>query len=117
MIANESHGSFPFQSWGINQQADAQLTIDFGREIMTDQLVLVLRGDYPHDSYWEQITVEFSDGQEQLIKPNNSLFRQAFPFPTKKTRSITLKQLIKYQDESPFPALTEVEVYGYDSKK
>ncbi len=63
MIANESHGSFPYQSWGINQQADAQITIDFGREIVTDKIALVLRGDYPHDSYWEAVTLEFSDGE------------------------------------------------------
>jgi hypothetical protein len=112
MIANENHGSFPYQSWGINQQADAQITIDFGRKVKVNQVALVLRGDYPHDSYWEQATLEFSDGQQLVLKPTNQLSRQFFTFPEKNTESVTLKELIKHQDDSPFPALTEFEVYG-----
>lgn len=117
MIANESHGSFPYQSWGINQQKDAQITIDFGRDILTDQIAVVLRGDYPHDSYWEQMTIRFSDGQEQVVKSNNSLSRQYFSFEEKRTSTITLLDLVKHEDESPFPALTELEVYGYEVRK
>lgn len=112
MIANENHGSFPYQSWGINQQADAQITIDFGRKVKINQVALVLRGDYPHDSYWEQATLEFSDGQQIIINPTKQLSRQFFTFPEKNTESVTLKKLIKHQDDSPFPALTEFEVYG-----
>jgi len=29
---------------------------------------------------------------------------------------LTLGQLIKNEDESPFPALTQIEVYGKDEK-
>lgn len=114
MIANESHGSFPYQSWGINQQADAEITVDFGREIWTDKVALVLRGDYPHDSYWSQITMVFSDGEERILHTTNKLDRQYFTFTQKKTTSITLKNLVKHEDEAPFPALTELEVYGSD---
>lgn len=117
MIANESHGSFPYQSWGINQQADAQITIDFGREIVTDKIVLVLRGDYPHDSYWEAVTLEFSDGEQLELKTTNALDRQYFSFELKRTSTVTLKKLMKHQDDSPFPALTELEVYGYELHK
>lgn len=116
MIANESHGSFPYQSWGINQQADAEITIDFGRNVTVDVLALVLRGDYPHDSYWTSVTVAFSDGSELIFEPTNALERQFFAFPEKTTRTITLKNLLKHEDESPFPALTEIEVYGTDEK-
>lgn len=113
MLANQNHGSFPYQSWGINQQADAQLTIDFGREVLVDKVGLVLRGDYPHDSFWIQVAVEL-DGELFVLETTNQLDRQLFMIPPTKTTTITLKELIKHQDESPFPALTEMEVYGCD---
>ncbi|MCT3091788.1 hypothetical protein EFN92_03725 [Lactococcus lactis] len=115
MVANESHGSFPYQSWGINQQVDAALTLDFGREVLIDELGLVLRGDYPHDSFWTQITVEFSDGSQVNIYPTDTLNEQKFEIPRKKSTKIILKNLIKNFDESPFPALTELTVYGFES--
>ncbi|MBP1042496.1 hypothetical protein I6N95_15865 [Vagococcus sp. BWB3-3] len=111
-LANDSHGSYPYQSWGINQQTNAQITIDFGRHILTDKIALVLRGDYPHDSYWERVTLEFSDGEQLIFEPTNARDRQFFSFEQKLTRFVTLKQLIKHQDDSPFPALTALEVYG-----
>ena len=112
MIANENHGSFPYQSWGINQQKDAQITIDFGRTVKINKIALVLRGDYPHDSYWKEVTVSFSSDEEIIIYPTNKLDRQIFNFKEIETSLVTLKNLIKYEDESPFPALTQVEVYG-----
>lgn len=115
MIANESHGSFPYQSWGINQQQDAQLTIDFGRWVTVDKISLVLRGDYPHDSFWTSVTLEFSDGETLVFNPTNQLDRQFFCFSKKNTTSVTLKELIKHEDDSPFPALTEFEVYGVEA--
>lgn len=114
MIANESHGSYPYQSWGINAQADAEITIDFGRTVEVDQVALVLRGDYPHDSYWTQMTIVFSDGDSLIVQPTNSLERQFFHFPSRKTTTLTLKKLVKHEDESPFPALTQIEVFGID---
>ncbi|GFH42962.1 hypothetical protein Hs30E_15130 [Lactococcus hodotermopsidis] len=30
VFATLSHGVYPYQSWGINRQEDAALTIDFG---------------------------------------------------------------------------------------
>ena len=112
VLANEDHGPYPYQSWGINQRKDAEITIDFGREVAIDKLALVLRGDYPHDSYWTHVTVVFSNGEERVLETTNQLNRQYFAIPETKTSSITLKDLIKNEDESPFPALTQVEAYG-----
>ena len=58
-FGNLSHGSYPFASWGINQKKEAQLTIDFGRPVETDWIRLLFRADYPHDSYWEEVTLAF----------------------------------------------------------
>ena len=76
---------------------------------------MVLRGDYPHDSFWTQITVEFSDGSQVNIYPTDTLNEQKFEIPRKKSTKIILKNLIKNFDESPFPALTELTVYGFES--
>ena len=43
------HGEWPYQSWGINRQEDARIRIDFGREVLTDTIVVYLRTDFPHD--------------------------------------------------------------------
>ena len=51
---------------GINQNEDAKITIDFGREVEIDKLALVLRGDYPHDSFWTQISVVFQKVKKNL---------------------------------------------------
>ena len=110
--ANQSHGSYPFTSWGINQMPDAALTIDFGSEVELDRIQLLFRGDYPHDSYWEQVTITFSDGTSQRMDTTNRLDFQTFIIEKKRTRTITFSQLLKHQDASSFPALTQIEAFG-----
>lgn len=110
--ANQSHGSYPFTSWGINQQSDAELTIDFGRKVEIDWVRVLFRGDFPHDSYWTSVTIEFSNGNEKIFNTTNSLLFQDFHFDKTITTYIKIKNLIKANDLSPFPALTQIEVYG-----
>lgn len=110
--ANLSHGSYPFVSWGINQQEDAALTIDFGRVVKIDWIRLLFRADYPHDSYWTEVTLEFSDGQELILPTANAVTFQDIKFAPKQTTKIILKNLIKAKDASPFPALTQIEAFG-----
>ncbi|GAB2021662.1 hypothetical protein RyT2_07360 [Pseudolactococcus yaeyamensis] len=110
--ANHSHGSYPFASWGINQQADASLTIDFGRWVEIDQIALLFRADFPHDSYWESVTMLLSNGETLVFSTRKSTDFQRLTFPTVKTKWVTLKKLEKSEDVSPFPALTQIEVFG-----
>lgn len=110
--ANASHGSYPFTSWGINQMKEAALTIEFGSEVEIDLLQLWLRADYPHDSYWDEVTIRFSDGTSQRLKTNNCATKQEFAIVPKRTHSLTLCQLQKHPDASPFPALTQIEAFG-----
>lgn len=109
---NLSHGSYPFASWGINQQADAALTIDFGRTVAIDWVRLLFRADYPHDSFWTEITLEFSDGETVTVPTTNAVDFQEVRFPMKETTILTFKALKKAEDESPFPALTQIEAFG-----
>lgn len=115
-IASDDHGAYPFESWGINQQADAAITIDFGKTVLTDRLVLTLRADFPHDNYWKQVTVTFSDETTQVLELEKTGVPQTFIIEEKAIEWIKLSQLIKDEnDPSPFPALTQFEVWGRHS--
>lgn len=110
--ANCSHGEWPYESWGINRRDDALMKVDFGREIETDKIVIYLRADFPHDNWWEKATVRFSDGsgcELSLVKTNRG---QAFSFEPKRITWLELGELKKADDPSPFPALSQIEVYG-----
>lgn len=113
MLANNLHGSYPYQSWGINRQDDAELTIEFGRSVLINKIGIVLRADFPHDSYWSQITMEFSDNSSEILNLTKTAHLQLFGLQKEHVvNSVTIKNLKKVDDSSPFPALTEIEVYG-----
>ena len=112
VTANHSHGKWPFASWGINQRADAEMKLEFGREIKTDRIVLHTRADFPHDNWWIKGTVEFSDGSSMVLDLEKTDGAQEFTFEEKKISWLVLKDLIKADDPSPFPALTQIEVFG-----
>lgn len=117
VVANTYHGTWPFESWGINQQEDASLTLEFGREVDFDKIILTTRADFPHDNWWKQATLEFSDGTSEIIQMDKSIEAHEFRIKKKKIHWILLSHLIKSDDPSPFPALTQIEVYGTESKR
>lgn len=107
------HGEWPFQSWGINRRADAALTIEFGLPVNIDSVCLYLRADLPHDSWWDEVTLVFSDGTcEKLATGRPDGTGQSFQVNRKKITWLRLEQLQKHADASPFPALTQLEVWG-----
>ncbi|PVX41537.1 hypothetical protein C8D76_102236 [Pasteurella langaaensis DSM 22999] len=109
---SNAHGSYPFTSWSNAQDPKAQLTIDFGRTVEIDGLILILRADFPHDAWWQQIRVCFSDGSEQLLSLERSGQPQTFYFDKRQCDSLTLTDFLKGKDASPFTALTQIEVLG-----
>lgn len=114
VFANWSHGEWPFQSWGINRDPNAELRLDFGRPVLVDEIRLTLRADFPHDSWWEEATVEFSDGSREVFHLEKTGTPQGFPIESRKIEWLVLKDLKKAPDLSPFPALTQIEVWGID---
>ena len=112
MVESRSHGLWPYASWGINRRDDAVWQVDFGREIETDRIIIFTRSDFPHDNWWVQGTITFSDGTSMTVPLTKTRFAQEFTFPAKRTRTIALSNLIKADDPSPFPALSQFEVYG-----
>ncbi|MEC0090011.1 carbohydrate-binding protein [Paenibacillus macquariensis] len=111
-ILNYSHGNWPFESWGINQRNDAELTVHFGRIVEIDKLSLVLRADFPHDNYWTNAKLTCSDGSEQIVQLFKTHERQTIALEPKPVEWVKLSELIQSDDPSPFPALTQIEVYG-----
>ncbi len=114
--ANEGHGPWPYQSWGINRNPDAELTVDFGRDVTIDTLVVTLRADFPHDNWWKTALFTFSDGSEfapEFVKTGRP---QSFTISPRTVRWLKLSRLIKDEsDPSPFPALTQLEAWGTEA--
>ncbi len=111
---NERHGGWPYHSWGIGGREDAWLKVEFGRPVRADSVALTLRADFPHDAWWEHATVECSDGHVlacPLVKTQDA---QRFPLGGRTIEWIMVRDLIKANDPSPFPSLTQLEVFGAD---
>lgn len=109
---NRSHGEWPYESWGINRRDDAEMTVDFGREVEADKIVLYTRSDFPHDNWWRQVTLTFSDGSSVDWELEKSSLAHVLPVGKKRITWVRLSHLIKADDPSPFPALSQIEVYG-----
>lgn len=110
--ADLSHGEWPYESWGINRQDDAELTLEYGREVIIDKIVLYLRADFPHDNWWKQVTFSFSDGTEETVTLEKSERAHVILISPRKVTWLKFGKLIKADDPSPFPALTQIETYG-----
>ena len=127
VINNQGHGSYPYHSWAGGARNDLEYTLDFGKEVEIDKIVFYLRADFkhdkngvPHDSYWKQIDVQFSDGElvhgtfvldNTDLNPENSK-GQELVFQKKKTRKIKLFNFTQVTETLSFAALTQIEVYG-----
>lgn len=109
---NKGHGE-KFPSWGPNKRTDLWLTIDFGRLVEVDQVVLYLRADFPHDSCWKSAVLEFSDGSRVPIELKKTAEPQEFTFDKRQTTFVKITDL---QEDRPLGwcGLTEVEVWGQD---
>lgn len=112
---NCAHGEYPYQSWGINRDPNAALTLDFGREVLLDELRITERADFPHDNYWVRATVTFSDGARLEIPLVKTARPQSISFPPRRVRSLVLSELIPAEGPSPFPALTQIEAWGCEA--
>lgn len=112
ITVNSCHGEWPYQSWGINMQEDAKIRLEFGREVETDKIILYTRADFPHDNWWKSVNFTFSDGSVLEMKMEKSQQPHEIEFPSKCVCWIEMNQMVKSEEPSPFPALTQIEVYG-----
>lgn len=112
VFENSSHGNWPYQSWGINRDPNAALRLEFGRPVTIDEIRLTLRADFPHDNYWTQADVLFSDQSRETLPLIKTAEPQRFPLKKRTVEWLVLERLIRADGPSPFPALTQLEAWG-----
>ena len=115
ITVSNCHGEWPYQSWGINRQEDARIRIDFGSEILADTIVIYLRTDFPHDNWWQQVSFKFSDGSGIDAALQRVGGPQKISIGKKKIHWLEMCDMKKSSEASPFPALTQIEVYGTEN--
>ena len=93
------------------------MRLDFGRTVEVDRIIIYLRADFPHDNWWKEATVVFSDGDKKKVSLIKTDMGQEVVFERKKVEWLELCELIPSEEISPFPALTQIEVYGIDKSE
>lgn len=112
--AANDHGKWPWTSWGINRDPNAALTVAFGRTVVVDEVVFYGRADFPHDAWFEAATLVFSDGSAETVRLEKTGAGQSRRFAPRTVEWVRLERLIKADDPSPFPALTQLELWGVE---
>jgi hypothetical protein len=108
--ANRAHGP-KYPSWGPDKRTDLWLKIDFGRAVEVDKVVIYIRADFPHDSYWKRGVIEFSDDSKENISFQKTAAPQEFKFSPRRIEWLRITDLI--QDEPlGWCGFTEVQVFG-----
>ena len=113
---NMGHGNYPVQSWGPANKNGEWIQIDFGRAVKVAELGVVIRHDFPHDTYFKSGTVQvtFEDGTTatQNITMTDSRYEQiiklSFDKPVTKLRLMNLTA----QTAGGWASITELAVYG-----
>ena len=113
---NENHGHFPYHSWGGGLREDLEMYLYFGTEVMVKDIILYLRADFPHDTYWKEMDIEFSDKTTVHANFIGTAEGQRVELPeAKKTEYIKLCGLKQQRLEDgslSFAALSQIEVIG-----
>jgi len=110
---NGHHGVWPYQSWGPQLRTDLWWKVDFGRAVELDKIRLMVRADFPHDSYWKSADVEFSDGSHVSIQIKEAAESQEFSFAKRRTSWLRITNLVP-ADPSRWCSFIEVEAWGRD---
>ena len=107
------HGAYPYHSWAGGARDDLEYTLDFGTKVEIEKFVFYLRADFPHDTYWKNIDVEFDDGTSatatfEMTGDGQSLVLDE-PVVTRRIKLTNFKQAVY---PLSWAALSEIEVYG-----
>lgn len=112
---NTCHGEWPYQSWGDDENPYAEIMVEFGRLVRVDGLRVWLRADFPHDNWWRRARLLFSDGSSKVLSFEKTKEAQEFSFAPRTVSWVKLTRLEKDADDpSPFPALTQWALLGYE---
>ena len=105
-------------SWGPQKESNIWWRLDFGRPVEIDKLTLFLRAAWtpenaPHDSYWREAAVGFSDGSAEKLELKQVATGQEFTFAKRTVNWLVLKNLKPAADK--WCALCEFEAWGRDA--
>lgn len=109
---NSRHGNYPYHSWAGGAREDLEYRIDFGTDIETDRIDFFLRADFPHDTYWKNIGIEFSDGSIVTASFEETAEAQSILFDKRTTKYIRLTNFKQAVFPLSWAALSQIEVYG-----
>ena len=110
---NSSHGGYPYHSWAGGAREDLEYYIDFGTETEVEKIVFFLRADFPHDTYWKSIDVEFSDGRRETASFSKTAEGQALILDEAVlTKTVHLTNFKQVSYPFSWAALSQIEVYG-----
>ncbi len=115
VLENNAHMLWPYQAWSNNQDPSAELSVDFGRPVIVDELRLTLRADFPHDSWWTDAEAFFSDGSSEHLTLERTGAAQAFPIRPRTVTGVTLRNLRKHENAALYTALTQIEAWGTEA--
>ena len=110
--ANHGHGEWPWLSWGVDIAVDAKITLDFGRPVAVDAMGIVIRADFPHDSWWPEATLVLSDGTRQVFSMTKTDALQQIDIGRHTITWARIESWVKYDEPAQFPALIAWEMYG-----
>ena len=103
-------------SWNeCSENTERAVIIEKNPEALLQRVRLI--ADFPHDNWWKQVTIRFSDGSEVVAELEKSEKPHEIVFEERVITELTLEKLKKADDPSPFPALTQIEVYGREAEE
>ena len=108
---NGHHGVWPYQSWGPQLRTDIWFKVDFGRPVELNRIRLMVRADFPHDSYWKSADVEFSDGSHLPLSIGPSPEFQDFSFSKRRASWLRIVNVVP-ADPAKWCSFIEVEARG-----
>ena len=117
---NESHGNYPYHSWGGGLREDLEFEVRFGTPAEVSRVTIFLRADFPHDTYWKEAVLEFSEGESIPISLVGTKEGQTFEFETRVTEFVRLtgfKQQRLEDGSLSFAALSQIQIFGKYIKK
>ncbi len=121
VIDNSNHGSFPYHSWGGGLREDLEYEVHFGTDVEVNSVTIFIRADFPHDTYWKEMDIEFSDKTSmhmnlEGIAEGQTLTLDA-PKITEYVKLTGFKQQRLADGSLSFAALTQIEINGKYIKK
>lgn len=116
VLENNAHLMWPYQAWSNDRDPNGELTVEFGRAVCIDELRLTLRADFPHDSWWTDVTVRFSDESSENLTLEKTASPQKFSIAPRTVTGLTLCGLKKHEDASLYTALTQIEAWGMEAE-